>query len=123
MLGVQRCLHTTILVSDLSKAQYFYETILGLERAERSLNFPGVWYEIADYQIHLILNQDYKVTPINSEKWGRNPHIALGVNNLENTISHLQNHQHPFQLSGSGRPSLFLKDPDGNIIEITEVNN
>jgi catechol 2,3-dioxygenase-like lactoylglutathione lyase family enzyme len=121
MLGIQRCLHTAILVSDLDQAQYFYETILGLERIDRNLNFSGVWYAIGDYQIHLIVDTDYKTSPINGEKWGRNPHIALGVNNLQNTISHLDNHQYYFQLSASGRSALFVQDPDGNIIEISEI--
>ncbi|MBR8830389.1 MAG: VOC family protein [Chlorogloea purpurea SAG 13.99] len=117
-----KCLHTTILVSDLARSQYFYETILGLQQTRRSLNFPGVWYQIGDYQIHLVVDINYKNTRINADKWGRNPHIALGVNNLQDTISYLESQSYIFQRSASGRPALFLQDPDGNTIEITHIN-
>jgi glyoxylase I family protein len=58
----------------------------------------------------------------NSEKWGRNPHLAIGVADLEAAKAHLIAHGCEVQLSASGRAALFTQDPDGNVIEITQVS-
>lgn len=118
-MGVTRYLHTAILVSDLEKAESFYTQILELPKTERSLKFPGVWYQLGDYQIHLIEDQSWQATEVNP-KWGRNPHLALAVNNLEDIKTCLKNHGYACQESSSGRAALFTKDPDGNIIELSQ---
>lgn len=116
---IQKILHTSILVSNLETAKTFYEEILELPKAERSVNFPGEWYQIGDYQIHLIVQE--KVTPqiYNQQKWGRNAHLALQTHDLETLKTRFTDHNIPFQLSSSGRAALFVQDPDGNIIEIS----
>lgn len=120
-MEIQQCLHTAILVSDLAKAQAFYEAILGLKKIERSLNYPGAWYQIGDYQLHLMVDPDAESELLNPEKWGRNPHIALTVSNLNGAIATLTRHNCPFQMSSSGRASLFVRDPDGNILELSQA--
>ena len=116
-------LHTAILVSDLDKAQAFYGDILGLEQStERAFNFPGIWYQIENYQIHLIHAPNLTNSLVNQEKWGRNPHIALQTNDLASMIAKLRNKNYPVQISASGRNALFTQDPDGNIIEISQSN-
>jgi catechol 2,3-dioxygenase-like lactoylglutathione lyase family enzyme len=117
------CLHTAILVSDLAKAEYFYSKVLGLTKVDRSLKYPGVWYQIGDHQLHLIVDPNRKDTIINSEKWGRNPHFALSVSDLDRAKADLQTHGYPIQMSASGRKALFTQDSDGNIIEITQSFN
>lgn len=113
------CLHTAILVSDLEKAEQFYGAVLGLPKVDRGLRFPGAWYEIAGYQIHLMVGE----TPAlyNPEKWGRNRHIAFSVADLKAAKEHLVAHHCPVQMSASGRPALFTQDPDGNVIEISQA--
>lgn len=115
------CLHVAILVSDLERAEHFYGTILGLSKVERVLKFPGVWYQIGNFQIHLIVDTTIKPELQNSEKWGRNPHIAFSVTNLDEAKQQLLEHGYELQMSASGRAALFTKDPDGNIIEINEA--
>jgi len=79
-MNITHCLHTAILVSDLAKAEDFYSNTLGLSIVtNRSANFPGIWYQVGDYQIHLIVHPDYICELSNPEKWGRNPHLALKV--------------------------------------------
>lgn len=114
-------LHTAILVSDLEKAQHFYADILGLTPVERSLKFEGIWYQIGDYQIHLIVDPRFKNNLHNIEKVGRNPHLALAVEDLELAKKSLESSGFPVSLSASGRKALFTQDPDGNIIEIQEL--
>jgi glyoxylase I family protein len=120
-MKITQYLHTAILVSDLSKAENFYGQVLGLTRVDRVLKYPGVWYQLGNYQIHLIVNQNFKNSIQNPEKIGRNPHIALGVDDLEAAKQQLENQGYPFEVSASGRAALFTQDPDGNIIEITQI--
>ena len=120
-MNVTHCLHTAILVSDLAKAEDFYGNTLGLSlAANRTAQFPGTWYQIGNHQIHVIVHQDYVSEPCNREKWGRNPHLALAVDNLELAKTTLQKQGYPIQLSASGRAALFTQDPDGNIIELSQ---
>lgn len=120
-MKITRCLHTAILVSDLDKAEYFYGQVLGLKKVDRVLKFPGSWYQLENYQIHLILNPDFENIRHNQEKWGRNPHLALEVTNLEKMKQKLQAYNCCFQSSASARKALFTEDPDGNIIEISQA--
>ena len=114
-------LHTAILVSDLAKAEHFYSEILGLSKVERSLKYSGIWYQLGDMQIHLIVDRHLKNNLQNQEKLGRNPHIALAVDNLQEAKKNLENHGYSVQMSASGRQAFFVQDPDNNIIEITQI--
>jgi glyoxylase I family protein len=118
---IQQCLHTAILVSDLEKAETFYGKILGLAKIERSLKYPGAWYQIGDYQIHLMVDARAKTELTNTEKWGRNPHIALSVKDLNSAIATFAQQNYPFQMSASGRAALFVRDPDGNVLELNQA--
>jgi catechol 2,3-dioxygenase-like lactoylglutathione lyase family enzyme len=119
-MNVTRCLHTALLVSDLSQAEQFYGTVLGLEKVDRALRFPGAWYEVAGFQIHLMTAAGFAVELANAEKWGRNQHIAFAVENLEVAKARLTEAGYPVQTSASGRAALFTRDPDGNVIELSE---
>ncbi|HHP7231662.1 MAG TPA: VOC family protein [Xenococcaceae cyanobacterium] len=121
-MAILQCLHTAILVSDLTKAQAFYSGILELpESGDRAFNFPGLWYLVGNYQIHVIEQPNFTNSVVNEAKWGRNPHIALATNDLDAIKTKLQAHDYPIQMSASGRKALFTQDPDGNIIEISQV--
>ena len=120
-MQITNCLHAAILVSDLAKAERFYGQIMGLSKVERALKFPGAWYQIGNFQVHLIVAEFIPSDLINSEKLGRNRHLAFSVINLEEAKQQLLNNGCPFQMSASGRAAIFTQDPDGNIIEISEV--
>lgn len=119
-MQIGRCLHTALLVTDLEQAEFFYGTVLGLEKVDRELKLPGAWYEVAGYQIHLIMAGPLATPLQNAEKWGRNAHIAFAVDRLDLAKSQLEAHQCPIQMSASGRPALFTQDPDGNVIELSQ---
>jgi glyoxylase I family protein len=118
-MQITQCLHAALLVSDLEKAQYFYSNVLGLPKVDRVLKFPGAWYQIGEFQIHLIVDSSIQPKLQNPEKWGRNPHIALSVTNLDAAKTQLLAHGCSVQMSASGRAALFTQDPDGNIIELS----
>lgn len=121
-MQITRYLHTALLVSDLARAEHFYGTVLGLRKVDRVLKYPGAWYQLGEIQVHLIGHDAFTSPLPNAEKWGRNPHLALAVADLEVAKTHLTQQGYPFQLSASGRAALFIQDPDGNVIELTELN-
>lgn len=114
-------LHTAIVVQDLAAARRFYEGILGLIPVERSLKFPGIWYQIGSSQLHLMATSVAPSSSFNPEKWGRNPHIAFAVQDFTALQATLTAKNHPFQVSSSGRSALFVRDPDGNVIELSAL--
>lgn len=113
-------LHVALLVTDLPRAEHFYGTVLGLPKVARSLNFPGCWYQLGSVQLHLITTAIALPPLANPNKWGRNPHIAFAVADLEAAKQTLVQAGAPVQMSASGRPALFTQDPDGNIIELSQ---
>ncbi len=124
MIETVNFLHAAVMVSDLDRAVAFYTDILGLERIDRSLNYPGAWYQIGDVQIHLIVDINYRTTDsIDLTRSTRNPHIALGVKNLDAAKQHLLAANCAVKMSNSGRAALFTQDPDGNQIELTLLEN
>ena len=120
-MKITQYLHTALLVTHLEQSEYFYGTVLGLTKVDRILKYPGIWYQVGDIQVHLIVDLTFLPSLQNSEKMGRNPHFALGVENLDIAQQHLIAHGCTVEMSASGRAALFTQDPDGNIIELTQV--
>ena len=119
-MQITQALHAAIVVSNLEKSQHFYSIVLGLPKVERTLNFPGIWYQVGNFQIHLILAATIIPDAVDYDKLGRNRHLAFSVTNLEAAKEQLIAHNCPIQMSASGRSALFTQDPDGNIIELSE---
>ncbi|MEG4506498.1 VOC family protein [Microcoleus sp. F6_B4] len=119
-MQITQSLHSAILISNLEQSQHFYSTVLKLQKIDRDLKFPGIWYQIGDFQLHLILGATIIPDAVDQAKWGRNRHLAFSVANLEAAKQQLIAHNCPFQMSASGRSALFTQDPDGNIIELSE---
>lgn len=119
-MQIKQCLHTAIVVSDLEQAEHFYGEVLGLPKVDRLLKYPGAWYQVGDFQIHLIVASTAVDNLQNPEKWGRNPHIAFSIADLDAAKKQLVAHNCPIQTSASGRAALFVQDPDNNIIELSQ---
>lgn len=119
-MQITQCLHAAVLISDLKQAEHFYGNVLGLPKVDRTLKFPGAWYQVGEFQLHLIVAPDISSQLQNAEKWGRNSHIAFSVVDLEAAKNELIAHKLPIQMSASGRAALFTQDPDGNIIELSQ---
>jgi glyoxylase I family protein len=123
MIEIVSCLHAAVMVSDLDRSIEFYGGILGLERIDRNLNYPGAWYQVGDFQIHLIADLNYRASDrIDLNLSTRNPHIALGVRNLDAAKTQLLVSNCVVKMSNSGRAALFTQDPDGNAIELTLID-
>ena len=119
-MQITQVLYAALLVDNIEKSEQFYSTVLKLPKIDRDLKFPGIWYQIGNFQIHLILAATIIPDAVDHEKLGRNRHLAFSVANLEAAKQQLIAHNCPFQMSASGRAALFTQDPDGNIIELSE---
>jgi catechol 2,3-dioxygenase-like lactoylglutathione lyase family enzyme len=120
MISVHAPLHVAINVSDLPRAEAFYGGVLGLEKVDRVLKFPGTWYQVGNFQLHLIVADDWQTSP-HHPKWGRNAHVAFAIADVDRAKAALIEANCPIQTSSSGRPAVFTQDPDGNIIELTQI--
>lgn len=119
-MKVTEFLHTSVLVSNLAEARTFYEGVLELKPSPNrpEMAFDGVWYEIGAQQIHLLVLPNPDPVTGRPEHGGRDRHIALGVDNLDQLKSELEGAGIAYTMSRSGRPALFCRDPDGNALEL-----
>jgi len=112
--------HISFAVRDLERASAFYEGLLGLERIPRpDLGIPGLWYRAGAAEVHLI------ETP-----------AGLDLGRPPEKLSPLANHQ-AFRIESYAaardlfrarglelletspeRGQLWIRDPDGNVIEL-----
>ena len=120
MISIHAPLHVAINVSDLSRAEAFYGGVLGLQKVDRSLKFPGIWYQVGEFQLHLIEAADWQ-TSAQHPKWGRNAHVAFAIADVEAAKSALVEADWPgsdqrFGASGAVYPGpgwqYYRTDPD-----------
>jgi catechol 2,3-dioxygenase-like lactoylglutathione lyase family enzyme len=115
--------HVSVTVTDLEKAKAFYEGVLGLRQIPRpDFGFPGVWYSLGgDLQLHIIVNETLTRPPVERERFEpRYPHFALWSDDADETARRLAEsgaHFYDFTSTPTGLRQLFIKDPDGNVIE------
>jgi glyoxylase I family protein len=113
--------HASLVVADTTASLVFYSGALGLEQIDRpDLGFPGAWLKLGDQQIHLLELENTDPTTGRPEHGGRDRHVALSTENLDQVRESLDNKGIKYTLSKSGRRALFCRDPDGNAIEILE---
>lgn len=118
MIRVKEYNHVGIVVRDLEKCQWFYGEVLGLETIPRPpFNFPGHWYQVGpNAQLHLMVRDETIPQTLR--------HIALEVADFEGTSKELESQGIEIVQGPGKRPDgsdyLFCKDPDGNLVEITQ---
>jgi len=113
--------HVNVTVPpDLEQAaKRFYGDILGLpqiQKPEGPRQFIGAWYQIGNTQLHLSLEDD----PQNSSS---DRHVCYRVHDLNVAAEELRTAG--FEVIPDGQPArkssrFFVRDPAGNMIEISE---
>lgn len=102
--------------TDQRRSRHFYEVILGLTPA-MAIDIPGgfwVEYEIGPHT--LAIGKESFLKPS-----GDGPHLALEVDDFDQTIEHLRHHQVPFAHEPFDLPgcrAAIIVDPDGNKLGI-----
>jgi len=116
-------LHASLMVSDLARARAFYEGVLGLKPnpARPEMSFTGIWYDIGTAQIHLICLPNPDPVGGRPLHGGRDRHTALGIRDWDGLRIRLDAAGLPYTLSQSGRSALFVRDPDGNALELVAL--
>lgn len=121
-----RILHTCLNVSDLDRSINFYTEHLGLKFVSRR--------EIKQNNAQIAFLNDANGGAIELTHWrdkkhlteGDNfDHIAFGVEDIEATVANLRRRgvtiaMEPFSLQGSTSKIAFIRDPDGNWLELIE---
>jgi catechol 2,3-dioxygenase-like lactoylglutathione lyase family enzyme len=111
-MRVVRLNHASVRIADLARSREFYEGLLGLAPAPRpEMGFPGAWYDVAGAQVHLIQQQKAfdGIDPTD-------PHLALEVEDLDAVKKLLDARGVPYLVLGEAQ--LWIRDPDGNVVEI-----
>lgn len=119
---ISRIHHCSFIVQDLERALDFYCRILGLSLDKRrpDLGYPGAWLMIGDQQIHLMQLADPYASCVPPVHGGRDRHIALMVDNIQQLENVLEQNRIAYTRSKSGRPALFCRDPDQNTLEFVQ---
>jgi len=117
-------LHASLLIADLARAREFYEGVLDLKPspARPEMSFSGIWYDIGAAQIHLICLPNPDPVTDRPAHGGRDRHTALGVRAWDELRARLDAAGLPYTLSQSGRHALFVRDPDGNALELVALD-
>lgn len=120
-------LHAMIRVSNLEKSLKFYKEILGFDIVkELRLDDCTLYYlgckDSGDFQIELTDN-DSKVE--NYENGNAFGHFAFATDNLQEVEQKMKNLgldwlYEPYELDKINSKIAFLKDPDGNEIELIQ---
>jgi len=122
-MHITALLHVTFIVDDLARAQRFYQHLLGLipDESRPAMSFDGVWYSLGGQQIHLMQLPNPEAGLQRPAHGGRDRHVALAVDNMDNLIQQLNAAGIAYTLSLSGRKALFCRDPDENALEFVEA--
>ena len=116
-MRIARLLHAALLVTDLDDAKRFYGGVLGLKEKPRpNFNFPGAWYDLGECELHLMVTLEG--LPPAERRPRRDYHISFQVEDLAAAKRALEEAGLPTRESSSGRGSIFVRDPDGNLIEL-----
>jgi lactoylglutathione lyase len=111
---------------DLDRSIEFYRDRLGLKLTRR--------FEVKENNAEIAFLEDFDGGAIELTHWrdkrqlseGDNfDHVAFAVKDLETTMEQLRKEgttvaMEPFKLKGRGHQIAFIKDPDGNWLELIE---
>lgn len=116
-MKLDRIHHASLCVADLARARRFYEKVLGLEEIPRpDLPFEGAWFRAGANEIHLTVfpegtAPDTPLIPLHR-------HVAFAVADVCAASRELREKGCEVLGGGEGATQAWVKDEDGNIIEL-----
>jgi catechol 2,3-dioxygenase len=121
MMGIQRVGHVVVKMRDLEAAKQFYGGILGMQISSESAG--AIFFRFADYHHDIgVFKVDEDAEAPTKEQVGL-LHFALVMDSLESLVEMYQRlKDRGVEILGTldhgMTRSLYIKDPDGNGIEI-----
>jgi lactoylglutathione lyase len=117
-MTIEELNHVAIYVTDVQRSSDFYQHVLKLEPIPRpAFPFPGAWFRLGKNQeLHLIANLRSPFFPSHE-----NNHFALRVDDLDRWERHLKDVGADFaprKPRPDGASQVFVRDPDGHVIEL-----
>jgi len=116
--------HASFLIEDVQRSLDFYCGILQIHHNTNRPNFPfdGVWLDLnaEGQQLHLMKLPNPDSMDGRPEHGGKDRHVALVVDNLDELATRLEAEGIELSRSKSGRAAFFCRDPDGNALEFSE---
>ena len=119
--------HITLVVKNLEQSRQFYCDVLGMREVERPpFSFAGSWFQAGATLVHTILEHDQS-GPAGNPAAGRpgltrTHHFAFLVDDARAAAERLQELGLPLVSPPKSRPDgavqVFIRDPDGHIIEL-----
>jgi lactoylglutathione lyase len=121
MPPIRRLDHVALHVADVAASTAFYRSVLGLALLPRpEFPFPGAWLRLGlDQELHLIGGRE-----LPPAEGSRGTHFALAVDDLAAAAAHLRANGVAFRGPGrrpDGAGQIFLEDPDGHVVELTQL--
>jgi lactoylglutathione lyase len=113
--------HVAIQVIDVPKSIDFYSRVMGLSPLPRpAFDFDGAWFALGQsQQLHLL---GHRQDPVYAHSRGN--HFALEITDLDAWEVHLAQTNatyRPPKTRPDGVRQIFITDPDGHCIELTEI--
>jgi glyoxylase I family protein len=117
--------HVSLLVTGVEKAKQFYGEVLGFKESDGrpDFDFPGVWYQIGNTQIHLIKHDEGKTLRGTNELDSRDGHFAMRVTDMNALIERLDSYSIDYLDKFHNKTNwhqVYVTDPDGNLIEFNK---
>lgn len=115
--------HVSVCVSDVDAARTFYSGVIGLQEIPRpAFDFPGIWYSLGgELQLHIMENADLRRPDEERARYeARYPHFALWTEDADATAERIAAAgmaRRDVTAGPTGLRQVFVKDPDGNMIE------
>ena len=114
--------HVALHVADLKASIAFYRDQLELEPMARpAFDFPGAWFRLGPKQeLHLFAGRQQPVL-----NQSRGTHFAVLVGSIEEAEAMLRRNgvaYRPRKNRPDGAWQIFLADPDGHLMELTDLS-
>jgi lactoylglutathione lyase len=112
-----RFTHVSIPARDPDELGRWYQALFGVEPiAAPNFGFTVRWFRVGDLQLHLYKSQEERA-PMQ--------HFGLGVDDFEATYRRAEEmaafdkaRAHHLYITPAGEVQLYLRDPDGNALEV-----
>ncbi|XAR67136.1 Methylmalonyl-CoA epimerase [Bertholletia excelsa] len=124
--GIVSLDHVGILCENLERSLDFYQNVLGLKinetRPNDKLPYRGALLWVGSQVIHLMELPNPDSLTGRPKHGGRDHHTCIAIRNVLKLKEILDKAGVPYTYSLSGRPAIFIRDPDANALEFFQLD-